>query len=250
MIPLKISIITVCYNAEKTIRNTIESVLQQRGAEIEYIVIDGNSKDDTLRIVNGYKDQISSVVSEPDKGLYDAMNKGIELAAGDYIGILNADDVFYENNTIHKVSDFLSKNTDVDAIIGDIVQTNGKKIVRKYSSKRWTPDKLKIGFMPPHPSIFFKRELFKKFGNYNLKYSISADYELITRFFLKHTISYKYSGITTTFMLRGGASSSGIRSYQRITKQICTLLEDNSIGYSPLAIQMRFLWKILEFLKK
>lgn len=246
----KLSIITVCYNAEKTIRNTIESVLQQKEADIEYIVIDGHSKDGTMRIVYEYKDHISRIISEPDKGLYDAMNKGIALATGDFIGILNSDDTFFDDETIKKITEFLTLNKDVDAIIGDIIQHNGKKILRRYSSKKWTPEKLKIGFMPPHPSIFFKKDLFQKFGDYNLKYSISADYELITRFFLKHKISYKYSGVLTTSMLRGGASSSGLKSYNRITQQVSALLKENGISYSPTMIQLRFIWKIFEFIRK
>ena len=118
-----------------------------------------------------------------------------------------------------------------------------------YSSKNWNPEKLKIGYMPPHPSIFFRKELFEKLGSYELDFKIGADYKLITRFFLKNKISWKYSGITTTAMLIGGLSSSGASSYKRITKEIQKALIMNGVSFSPLKIKMRFLWKIIGFLK-
>jgi hypothetical protein len=124
------------------------------------------------------------------------------------------------------------------------------KVVRVYSSKYWNPEKLKIGFMPPHPSIFFRRELFEKFGNYELGFKIGADYELITRFFLKQKISWKYSRITTTAMLVGGLSSSGTASYNLITKEIQKALLMNEIAFSSFKIKMRWIWKIKGFLKK
>jgi glycosyltransferase involved in cell wall biosynthesis len=247
---VKISIITVCYNSAATIEKTILSVAEQTYNDIEYIIIDGNSKDNTLGIIKKHEDKISKWISEPDKGLYDAMNKGIAMASGDLIGILNSDDTFHSSVTIATIAGFHSNNV-IDASVGNIIQhrENGK-IVRTYSSKYWNPEKLKIGFMPPHPSIFFKRELFSKFGHYDLGFKIGADYELITRFFLKNKISWKYSGITTTAMLVGGLSSSGTDSYKLITKEIQKALIMNGIFFSPFKINMRFLWKIVGFLKK
>ncbi|MFV0210967.1 glycosyltransferase [Empedobacter falsenii] len=246
---MKISIITVCYNSSATIEETLKSVQAQTYQDIEYIIIDGNSKDNTLNIVNQYKDIVSILVSEPDKGLYDAMNKGVQLATGDYIGILNSDDTFYAPDTIEKVANFLKENP-LDACIGDIVQHKNGKIIRKYSSKDWNPEKLKIGFMPPHPSIFFKKSLFDKFGVYTLGYKIAADYELIIRFFLKHKITYKYSNIITTSMAVGGESSSGLSSYNKITEEVAKAFTDNKISYSPFKVKYRVFWKIFDFLKK
>ncbi len=246
----KISIITVCYNSAKTIEETFKSVQNQTYNNIEYMVIDGGSKDSTLDIIERYEGIISFWISEPDKGLYDAINKGIEKATGDYIGIINSDDVFYENTTIEKIAAFLSKNPHLDAVTGDIVQHKNGRIIRKYSSANWSPEKLKIGFMPPHPSIFFKKELFLKFGNYLLDYQIGADYELIIRYFLKNKISYKYSGITTTSMMVGGASSSGLKSYNIITREIKKAFAQNNLKYIPLQVQFRFLWKIFGYIKK
>jgi len=247
---MKISIITVCYNSANTIEKTILSVQNQTYKNIEYIIVDGNSKDTTLSIIKKHESIISKWVSEPDKGLYDAMNKGVLMATGDLIGILNSDDVFNSELVIEEIVDFHQKQN-VDASVGNIVQhkANGK-IVRLYSSRYWNPEKLKIGFMPPHPSIFFKKDLFDKFGNYDLGFKIGADYELITRFFLKNKITWKYSGITTTAMLVGGLSSSGSSSYKLITKEIQKALSMNGIVFSPSKIKMRFFWKIIGFLRK
>jgi glycosyltransferase involved in cell wall biosynthesis len=246
---MKVSIITVCYNSSKTIENTILSVANQTYENIEYIIVDGNSTDNTCIIVKKHEDKIDKFISETDSGLYDAMNKGIILATGDLIGILNSDDTFYSNKTIEEIVTFHKRN-DIEASVGNIIQhkENGKSI-RFYSSKYWNPQMLKIGFMPPHPSIFLKRELFNKLGCYDLGYKIGADFELIIRYFLKYDIIWKYSGITTTSMLVGGVSSSGILSYNLISNEIYKALTTNQIICSPFQIKMRFLWKIIGFLK-
>ncbi|WP_312067450.1 glycosyltransferase family 2 protein [Empedobacter sp.] len=246
---MKISIITVCWNASATLEETIKSVASQTYNNIEYIIVDGGSTDSSVDIIKKYTNVIDIWVSEKDKGLYDAMNKGVAMATGDYIGILNADDTFFEKNTIEKVAKFLQDNP-LDACVGDIVQHKNGKIIRKYSSKNWIPEKLKIGFMAPHPAIFFKKELFQKFGNYKLGYKIAADYELIIRYFIKHTITWKYSGITTTSMSVGGASSSGLSSYNKITEEVAKAFTDNKISYSPFKVKYRVFWKIFDFLKK
>lgn len=247
---MKITIITVCYNSAATIEKTIFSVVGQSYKNIEYIIVDGNSTDGTIEIIQNHQDKVSQWISEPDKGLYDAMNKGIAMATGDIIGILNSDDTFYSNTVLAEIAAFHIANS-IDASVGTIMQhKNDGKVVRVYSSKYWAPEKLKIGFMPPHPSIFFKRELFGKFGNYKLGFIIGSDYELITRFFLKDKINWKYSGITTTAMLVGGLSSSGSVSYNLITKEIQKALLMNRLSFSPFKIKMRFIWKIIGFLIK
>ena len=247
---MKISIITVSYNSDKTIRKTFESVKNQLYTNVEYIVVDGNSKDNTLLIAEEYNDIITKIISEPDNGLYDAMNKGIALATGGIVGILNSDDIFTNNKVLENVAKF-HKGNNIEASVGNIIQFNEMgKTVRKYSAKKWTPEKLKMGFMPAHPAIFFKRELFEKFGNYQLDFTIGADYELITRFFLKEKVSWKYSGITTTSMLLGGLSSSGLSSYQLISKEIKKALTRNNIEFSYLKVQLRGFWKIIGLLNK
>jgi glycosyltransferase involved in cell wall biosynthesis len=247
---MKISVITVCFNSELTILETIKSVAAQTYKNLEYIVVDGNSKDATLEIIKNHDTVITKWISEPDKGLYDAMNKGIFLATGDVIGILNSDDTFSSDSVLSEIAAFHMENC-IDVSTGNILQhKKNRKAVRLYSSKDWVPEKLKIGFMPPHPSIFFKRSLFERFGNYSLDYQIGSDYELIVRFFLKNNVSWKYSTITTHKMLIGGLSSSGLRSYNVISKEIQKGLEANNIPFENWKIIFRFTWKLVGFFKR
>lgn len=247
---MKISIITICYNSAQTLEKTILSVAGQSYKNIEYIVVDGHSNDGTVDIIKKYQDKITCWISESDKGLYDALNKGIGMATGDLIGILNSDDTFYSDTVIAKIAHFHQQN-DIEGSIGDIIQhKEDGKIIRLYSSKYWNPEKLKIGFMPPHPSIFLKRELFNKFGQYSTDFVIAADYELVIRFFLKNQINWKYSHITTTAMLFGGLSSSGSSSYELITIEIQKALLMNGLEVNLFKIRFRFLWKIIGFLIK
>ena len=247
---MKISIITVCFNSSKTIEKTFKSIINQSFKNVEYIVIDGGSTDTTLQIIEDYKNNISKYISENDKGLYDAMNKGINLSTGDLIGILNSDDFLNDNKVLENIAKF-HKNNNIEASVGNIIQFNKfGKTVRRYSARNWNPEKLKIGYMPPHPSIFFKKELFYKYGNYHLDFISCADYELIVRFFLKNNISWKFSDITTTAMLTGGISSSGFSSYILITKEICKGLYRNNIRFNLLKVCLRGLWKLKETLNK
>ena len=247
---MKISIITVSFNSASTIQKTFNSVKNQTYFDIEYIVVDGNSTDGTQNIIKHNQDFIDKWISETDQGLYDAMNKGIKMATGDIIGILNSDDAFYDHRVLEKIADFHLQN-DIQASVGNITQYNKNgKHTRTYSSRFWKPEKLKIGFMPPHPSIFFNKELFEKFGYYKLNFVIGSDYELITRFFLKNKIKWKYSRVTTTSMLVGGLSSSGMKSYKLITKEIQKTLKMNDIKFNPLTIEMRFVWKIIGLIRK
>lgn len=245
---MKLSIITVCWNSAATIEKTIQSVASQTYRNIEYIIVDGQSKDATLDIIQKYPDTVTKWISEPDKGLYDAMNKGIRMATGDYIGIVNADDTFADDTVIQRIAEFLQANP-IDASIGDIVQhREDGKIIRQYSAKKWKPEKLKIGFMPAHPAIFFKKELFNKLGYYALDFKIAADYELIIRYFLKNKISWAYSDIITHKMLIGGVSSSGWESYKRVSEEIKKGLRMNNVAFSPFRIDTRVVWKVFDFI--
>lgn len=246
---MKISIITVCYNSASTIEKTILSVAGQTYKNIEFIIVDGNSEDGTLEIIKKHDDKIHIWVSEPDRGLYDAMNKGLNMATGEIIGVLNSDDTFFSHTVLEEIAAFHTYNS-IDASVGNIVQRNVEgKLIRSYSSKNWTPEKLKIGLMPPHPSIFFKKDLFGAFGFYHTGFLIGADYELIVRFFLAKRINWKYSGITTTSMLIGGLSSSGISSYNLITMEIQKGLKMNGVIFSPFYIKYRLMWKIFDYLR-
>ena len=246
---MKISIITVCFNSSKTIEKTFQSVKNQSYPNVEYIVIDGGSTDDTLKIIEKHSSYITNYISESDKGLYDAINKGITMATGDIIGILNSDDVFVDNYVLENIAKFHEKYS-IDASVGNITQYNNDKVIRKYSAQSWSPNKLKIGFMPPHPAIFFKRDLFDNYGNYRLDFISGADYELIIRFFLRKKITWKYSGITTTSMLIGGISSSGYKSYKLISREIKKALELNNIKFSYFIVLLRVIWKLNGFFKR
>ena len=240
----------MCYNSSKTIEKTFQSIVSQSYENIELIVIDGLSSDGTLEIIKRYESCVTKYISEPDKGLYDAMNKGIAMATGDIIGILNSDDIFSDPFVLKNIAKFHQENK-IDASIGNITQNNDSgRVVRKYSSKNWIPEYLKIGFMPPHPSIFFSRILFEKYGSYHLDFISGADYELIVRFFIKHQISWKFSDITTTSMLTGGISSSGYKSYKLISREIKQALELNNIKFSYSKVLFRGIWKLKGFLNK
>ena len=173
------------------------------------------------------------------------------MATGGLIGILNSDDVFMDSEVISKIVAFHTEHPEIAASTGNIIQKNEQGVtVRTYGSKNWKPEKLKIGFMPPHPSIFLKKEVYEQFGVFKTDFKIGADYEIVTRFFLKNSISWKYSGITTTSMLIGGVSSSGISSYLTISKEIQKALLANGISFSALKIYLRGFWKVWELVKK
>jgi len=178
---LKISLITVCFNAETTIDSCIRSVLAQNYNDVQYIIIDGGSTDKTINIINNYKHFISHVISEPDKGIYDAMNKGIKLATGDVVGMLNADDFFADETVLEDVTCAFRKNN-VDIVYADLDYINAAgKVIRKWRSGHFTANSFNFGWMPPHPTFYCKRNLFEKFGYYSLNYGTAADYELMLR---------------------------------------------------------------------
>ena len=182
---MKISIITVCFNASRTIEQTIISVLTQTYQNIEYIIIDGASVDGSIGIIEKYSSKIHEFISEPDNGMYDALNKGIKLATGDIIGILNSDDSFCNDNILNLVACNFNEILELDAVIGDVAFINkNNKIFRQCSAKNWDISKFKYGNMPPHPSFYCKKSCFNKYGYYNTNFKIAGDFELFIRFFL------------------------------------------------------------------
>lgn len=249
---MKISIITVAYNAEATIEETIQSVAAQDYPDIEYLIIDGASKDRTLEICGKYKDSISKLVSEPDKGIYDAMNKGLALATGDFIGILNADDLYADPGVISAVVAKL-KETQVDSLYGDLVMVdpvNLDKVVRYYSAKSFQLKRFEKGDMPPHPTFFVKRSAYESHGNFKTHYKICADYDLMLRFLYIQKISYTYLPMTMIRMRTGGVSSVGIKSTLMINREIKTSLSENGIPTSMLKIYSKYFTKIFQLIRK
>lgn len=219
---MKISIITVSYNAAGTIRDTIDSVLRQSYDQVEYIIVDGASSDGTRDIVESYRDQLSGYISEPDNGLYDAMNKGLNMATGDIIGILNADD-FYEHDQV--LSNVVAKMEDdqADALFADLVYVNDEdleKVVRYYPGKGFTPQKMLSGNMPPHPTFFLRKRFYDEYGDFDTSYEICADFDLMVRFFHKARGKYTYLPETIVRMRTGGNSTNGIQSTLTINKEM------------------------------
>ena len=248
---MRISIITVVYNNAATIAHTIESVLSQDHPDVEYIIVDGKSSDGTVAIVDQYGDRISRFVSEKDSGIYDAMNKGIRMATGDVIGILNADDYFNENTTLSTIAKAFETNKGIDATIADIVfikNEDQNKVLRHYSAKKWKPAKFAWGYMPPHPSLFCRRELFDRLGYYKTDYKIAADYELLIRFLLVNKTRFKYLPIVTTRMRMGGASTKNLNSIITLNAEIKRGCEENRVYTNYLMIYSKYFKKPFEFL--
>lgn len=207
---MKVSIITVCYNSEKTIEDTLKSVAQQTYQNIEHIVIDGNSSDSTNYIVGRYAESVAIHISEPDKGLYDAMNKGINLATGDVVGILNSDDVFASKDAVTNL--MAGFNDSVDGVYSDLVyvsETDLSKVTRLYSSKVFKPSLMRFGIMLPHPTFYVRKSCYEIFGGYKIDYRVSADFELIARF-VCNNIRLKRINSISVKMREGGISSSGL----------------------------------------
>lgn len=247
-----ISIITATYNSAKTINDTIKSVLCQTNKDFEYIIVDGGSTDETIDIVKSYESEFSGRlkwVSEKDKGIYDAMNKGIKMASGDIIGILNSDDYYTSDDILQTIADAF-KCQNVDAIYGDIHFIKDgvpDKCVRYYSSRLFSPFWLRFGFMPAHPSFYCKREVFDKSGLYRLDYKIGSDYEMMVRLFRKHKISSRYVPKDFVTMRTGGASNSNLQSRLTLIKEDVKACRDNGIYTNELFICLKFLYKIFEF---
>lgn len=247
-----ISIITATFNSAKTLKDTIQSVLRQTNKDFEYLIIDGGSTDETIDIVKSYESEFSGRlkwVSEKDQGIYDAMNKGIKMASGDVVGILNSDDYFTSDDILQTV-DNAFKSHEIDAIYGDIHfirDGNPQKCVRYYSSRMFRPFWLRFGFMPAHPSFYCKREIFDKAGLYSLDYKIGADYEMMVRLFKRHKIKSLYANKDFVTMRTGGASNTNVRSRLTLIEEDVKACRENGIYTNRFFIMLKFLYKIFEF---
>lgn len=252
---MKISLITVTYNSASTLSTTIEAVLKQNYSDIEYIIVDGSSKDYTVSIIKEYEPQFGNHlkwISESDNGLYDAMNKGIKMATGDLIGILNSDDFFTSNDILEQVANTFLNNKEIDAVYGDVHFVNSdnlQKCVRYYSSKIFKPSLMRLGFIPAHPSFYMRRECFEKFGYYKTDYKIAADFEFLLRVIFKNKIRTKYLPIDMVTMRTGGASTSGFKSHVCIMKEHLRAFRENNIYTNVGLLSLRYIYKIGEIIK-
>ena len=246
---MKVSIITVCFNSESTIENTIKSVLNQNYHDIEYIIVDGNSNDNTLKIIDKYGNKISKYISEDDLGIYDAMNKGLKISSGEIVGVLNSDDVFVDTNIISRIVSEFILNSQLDFVYGDVSFVDKSNyIIRKYSSSKWSDKKLSYGYMPAHPTFYCKKKLFHHFGFFRTDFKIAADFELITRFCTSTKLKYSYIPDVLVCMSIGGISTKGIRSTFIINREIKYACKLNSLRTNYFRLYLRYFKKLFEYI--
>lgn len=248
-----VSLITVSFNSEKTIHDTIESILMQTYEKIEYIVVDGLSKDNTASIAKSYEEKFKGkgftlkIISEKDKGLYDAMNKGITMATGEIVGILNSDDFYTNELVIEKVVSKMQEEK-ADCLYADLEfvdEDETDKIVRTWRAKKGD---FRLGWNPPHPTTFISKETYNKFGLYKVDYTISSDYDLLYRIIHKGRVKVAYLEEFIVKMRSGGRSTSGIKSNIVASKEIYITLKENNQKFKLPIIFIRLLVKIKQFI--
>jgi glycosyltransferase involved in cell wall biosynthesis len=248
----KVSIITACFNSEATIRDTIDSVLGQDYPCIEYIIVDGASKDGTLGIVKGYGDKINIVISEPDKGIYDAMNKGIWAASGDVIGMLNSDDFYIDDSAVTQLINCM-EGAGTDTVYADLVMVdrkNTERVLRYYDSSTFHLERLRYGWMPAHPTFIVKRELYETYGGFSLDYSIAADFEMVVRLLYVAGASCAYLPAVVIKMRVGGASTRGLKSSWVLNREIVRACRANGLKTSLPRVLLKVPAKLLGYLRK
>ena len=249
-----ISLITVTFNSTKTLRCTIQSVISQSYSNIEYIIVDGGSRDETISIIKEYEPRFNGRlkwISEKDDGIYDAMNKGIQMASGDIVGILNSDDFFTSDNVLAAIIAEFNRYS-LDAVYGDVHfvrSDNLHKSIRYYSSRIFKPKLMRLGFMPAHPSFYCWKDCFLKYGFYKIDYSICADFELLLRFIYVHKIVTKYIPMDMVTMRVGGVSTNGLKSHIKILREHLRAFKENGIRTNLFLLAIRYFYKVTEFIK-
>ena len=250
---LKVSIITATFNSASHIADCVKSIHFQTYNNIEHLIIDGASKDKTLEIIKATPNRIEKIISEPDKGIYDAMNKGIQAATGDVIGILNSDDFFADKDVIAKIANEFLEDSELEAVYTNLYyvqQNDPSKIVRHWISGPFKKKSFFKGWHPPHPTLYLRKDVYDKYGLFNLNFPLAADFELMLRFFEKHNIKTKHLPITTIRMRLGGATS---KNWENVRKQNFECMEAfRANGFKPPVLYpiYRLLPKLLQFLKK
>lgn len=247
---MKISIITVTYNSAATLAHTLKSVNSQDYNDIEHVLVDGGSTDETVSIIQAYP-HVAKWVSEKDKGLYDAINKGIGMASGDVIGILNSDDFFSGNHIVSLIANAFKQNNTA-AVYGDIAFVKPgrlEKIVRLYSSRKFTPRRFGYGYMPAHPSFYVRRSCYHELGLYKLDYKIAADYELLMRFIYKHGIRHSYIPEILVYMRTGGVSNKNVLSRYTLNKEIIRACKENGVNTNMALLSLKYVNKVFEYIK-
>jgi len=254
-----LSLITVCYNSEAHIRSTIESVLSQTYPDIEYIIIDGNSTDGTVDIIKSYESRVASCgnmrlqwISEPDSGIYDAINKGIRMATGEVVGLLHSNDFYNSPQCIEIVAKEFEDST-LDACFADVrfvKPDNPAKTVRYYSSARFKPSQFRWGFMPAHPTFFTRKRYFDEIGYYKTDYHIAADFELLIRFLYTRKLKYKYIPVDMVTMRTGGRSTRSWKSNYILNREIVRACKGNGISTNLFLLSLKYFRKVFELVNR
>lgn len=248
---MRISVITATYNSGRTIGDTLESVLRQTYKDVELIVVDGASRDDTMDVVRRYEPRFGGRLhwtSEPDRGIYDAMNKGIARATGDVIGILNSDDFYTSDTVLERVAEAMAGG-DVDAVYGDIHYVRDgdlRRCVRYYSSRPFRRWMMRLGFMPAHPSFYCRREVYERCGTFDTTYRVAADFENLLRLIYVNRIKTRYLPVDFVTMRTGGASTSGLSSHRQIMRDHLRALRSNGVWSCTPLLGLRYIYKIWE----
>lgn len=250
---MKISIITACYNSENTIRDTLRSIREQTHNDIEHIIVDGGSSDKTLDIVNEYFCENTKIISEKDNGIYDAMNKGIGLATGDVIGFINSDDFYASPKVLHTVNKILS-NIDYDGCYGDLCYVekyNPNKIVRYWKSRQYYDGSFRLGWSPPHPTFFVKKNIYDLLGGFDLNFKLAADFELMARFMEVNKINTFYHSEVFVNMRLGGATNKNISNIIRQNIEIIAALSKYNLKISAKKLFFnKMITRLSQYLKR
>jgi glycosyltransferase involved in cell wall biosynthesis len=249
---MRVSVITVCYNSEKFIARSIESVLAQFHKDLELIIIDGGSTDKTLEVVKSYKDARIKFLSEVDFGIYDAMNKGLKIASGDIICFLNSDDYYADENVLTQVVMNFAENG-YDILLGDIQFFNARRaqqLVRIYPARRFKANRLKFGWMPPHPGFFARRTVYENYGFFDVSYKVAGDFDFIARVFVDSKVEFSYLNRVVVKMAVGGVSTSGLVSKIRLNCEVMRACRQNGIRTNWLFLMMKYPLKIFDMVFK
>ena len=254
---MRISVITVCFNAASTLKDAVESVLGQvpdakAPFDLEYIVVDGGSTDGTLELLAPYRERIATLISEPDQGLYDAMNKGVQAATGDVVAILNADDVYASTDVLARVAATF-RDSGAEAVYGDLHYVSADDlthVTRHWSAGAYTPGAFRRGWMPPHPALFVRRACYQRWGLFTLALRSAADYELMLRFIHRHGMSLAYLPKTLVLMRAGGVSNASLKHRIRAHREDWKAWRMNGFHPSPFTLLAKPLRKLPQFLSR
>ncbi len=249
---MSLSIITVCLNSAKTIGYTLESIGSQTYRDIEHIVVDGASTDGTVELVRGFSPQVARMISEPDRGLYDAMNKGIAAASGTYTGFLNADDVYADPDVLSKVADAFAGRS-CDAVHGDLLYVSGSnpdRIVRYWKSRPYRAGMFEAGWHPAHPTLFVRTELLRELGGFDTSFRYHADFDLMVRLFVERRISSVHIPEVLVCMRTGGQSNRSIRNIIRGNRESYRIAHRSGIADSPLWLARKLWYRLPQFIQR